>query len=203
MTLYIKNMVSLRCKIMVRKELRKLRIGFTAVELGHIEVDELSNELQAELQANLERIGLSLIKDSKTVLAERVKNLVNSQWEDSDLPKLTYSHFLSQSLQVGYPYLSKVFHDLTGMTIEKYIILQRIERVKELVQCHEISLTEIAYRLHYSSVAHLSRQFKEVTGFCVTTYKSLGCQGRQGREEIGEAGFMPLKGNSNQQFIVS
>lgn len=203
MTLYIKNMVSLRCKIMVRAELRKLRISFTAVELGYIEVDGLSAEQRAELQRRLERIGLSLVRDSKTVLAERVKNLVNSLWEDSDLPKLTYSHFLSQGLQVPYYYLSKVFHDLTGITIEKYIILQRIERVKELVQCHDISLTEIAYRLNYSSVAHLSRQFKGVTGFCVSAYKSLGCHGRQGLEEIGEVGFMPLKGNSNQQRIAS
>jgi len=168
-------MVSHRCKMMVIDELKKVGLQHTAVDLGMVEtLQDLSEEQRALLKENLLKSGLELLDDKKSILIERIKNLIVEMVHYSDqLPDLNYSEYISNKLEYDYTYLSNIFSEVKGTTIQQFIIIHKIERVKELLLYDELNLTEIAYKLHYSSVAHLSNQFKKVTGLSPSFFKKL------------------------------
>jgi AraC-like DNA-binding protein len=168
-------MVSLRCKLLVEEELRKSGITNSLVNLGVVELHEdITLEQHEQLKANLQKSGLELLDDKKSILVERIKNVVIEMIHYSEeLPKVNYSDYISEKLEYDYTYLSNVFSEVKGITIQQYIINNKIERVKELLLYNELNLTEISYRLHYSSVAHLSNQFRKVTGISPSYFKKL------------------------------
>lgn len=175
MQLLIKNMVSLRCKMIVKSELERLHLHYTAVELGEVAITEqLSPEQQEELKISLLKFGFELMEDKKSMLIEKIKTIVIEMIHYSDEPPLlNFSAYLSEKLNYDYNYLSNLFSEVKGTTIEHFIIAHKIERAKELLIYNELSLTEIAEKLHYSNVAHLSNQFKKVTGLTPTFFKKM------------------------------
>ncbi len=175
MRLFIRNMVSLRCKMIVMSELESLGLHHTIVELGEVEIKEiLSDEIHDALKLALLKSGLELMDDKKAMLIEKIKNVVVEMIHYSDeLPKTNFSDFLSKKLNYDYTYLSNLFSEVKGVTIEQFIISHKIERVKELLIYNELNLTEIAWKLRYSSVAHLSNQFKKVTGLTPSFFKKI------------------------------
>lgn len=186
MKLYIKYMVSIRCKIVVKAELEKLGLNYGAVELGEVEVKQtLSKKQLAQIKSVLLKSGLELMDDKKAVLIEKIKNVIVELIHYSDeLPKTNFSDFLSEKLNYDYTYLANLFSEVQGTTIQQYIILHKIERVKELLVYNELNLTEIASKLHYSSVAHLSNQFKKITGLTPTHFKELRNKRRKMLENL-------------------
>jgi len=185
MKLYIKYMVSLRCKLMVRIILDQLHIPYRTVELGFDETnDSISPAQQMLLQQKLQELGLELLDDKKKTLIESIKNVIVEMIHDSgDLPLVNYSVYISDKLGFDYTYLANTFSEVQGVTIQHFIIHHKIERAKELLLYNELSLTEISYRLQYSSVAHLSNQFKKVTGLTPTFFKRMRKK-RVGLEEV-------------------
>lgn len=175
MKLFIKYMVSLRCKMVVKSELDKLGLHYTKVELGEVEIMEnIDEEQRNQLKNELLKSGLELMDDQKSILVERIKNTIIEMVHYADeLPKNNFSDHISEKLKHDYTYLANLFSEVTGVTIEHYIIAHKIERVKELLLYDELNLTEISYKLNYSSVAHLSNQFKKVTGLTPTFFKHL------------------------------
>lgn len=175
MKLLIKNMVSLRCKLIVRSELEKLHLHPTMVELGEVEItEELSSEQSQEIKTALLKFGLELMEDKKSMLLEKIKNIVVEMIHYSDEPPmLNFSAYLAEKLNYDYNYLSNLFSEVKGTTIEHFIISHKIERAKELLIYNELTVTEIAEKLHYSNVAHLSNQFKKVTGLTPTFFKKM------------------------------
>lgn len=175
MKLYIKYMVSLRCKMMVEEELKKLDLKYVALDLGMVEMrEDLTQEQRDLLKLNLLRSGLELLDDSRSILVEKIKNVIIEMIHHSEeAPVINYSDFISKKLSYDYTYLSNIFSEVKGITIQQYIIVNKIERVKELLLYDELNLTEISYKLHYSSVAHLSNQFKKITGLSPSFYKQL------------------------------
>jgi AraC-like DNA-binding protein len=175
MKLYIKYMVSLRCKMMVKEELKKLGINYVVVDLGLVEVlEDITEKQREQLSKNLLKSGLELLEDKKSILIEKIKNVIIEMIHYSDdLPKVNYSDFISEKLGYDYTYLANTFSEVKGMTIQQFIIIHKIEKVKELILYDELSLAEISYRLHYSSPAHLSNQFKKITGLTPSFYKKM------------------------------
>jgi AraC-like DNA-binding protein len=169
-------MVSLRCKLVVKDELEKLGLHYTSIELGMVEVKEnITNKQIQNLKLNLAVVGLELMDDKKSILIDKIKNVIIEMIHYSDeLPKVNYSDYISEKLGYDYTYLSNLFSDVKGTTIKHFNIDHKIERAKELILYDELNLTEISYKLHYSSVAHLSNQFKKVTGHTPSFYKKLG-----------------------------
>lgn len=188
MKIYIKYMVSLRCKMVVKEELKKLGLHFIVVDLGEIEIMDFTSDSQREeLKAALLNSGLELMDDKRSVLIEKIKNVIVEMVHYADeLPKINYSDYISEKLNYDYTYLSNLFSEVKGITIQQFIITHKIERVKELLLYDELNLTEISYRLQYSSVAHLSSQFKKVTGLTPSEYKHLKFKNRSSIEEIGK-----------------
>jgi AraC-type DNA-binding domain-containing proteins len=186
MKIYIKYMVSLRCKMVVKEELKKLGLHFIVVDLGEVEIMEELNESQHDaLKAALLHSGLELMDDKRAVLIEKIKNVIVEMVHYADeLPKINYSDYISEKLHYDYTYLSNLFSEVKGITIQQFIILQKIERVKELILYEELNLTEISYLLQYSSVAHLSNQFKKVTGLTPSQFKLLKNRHRNPIEDI-------------------
>lgn len=168
-------MVSLRCKMMVKEELKKLGLHYVIVDLGVVEILEDITPAQFELlKENLSRSGLELLDDKKSILIEKIKDVIIEMVHYTDtLPKVNYSDYISEKLSHDYTYLSNIFSEVKGITIQQYIINHKIERVKELLLYDEMNLTEITYLLNYSSVAHLSSQFKKVTGLSPSFFKQL------------------------------
>ena len=186
MKLYIKYMVSLRCKMMVKAELTKLGLNYVIVELGMIEVlEDITAEQRNLLKQNLLKSGLELLDDKKSILIEKIKNVITNMIHYSDeLPKVNYSDYISEKLGYDYTYLANTFSEVKGITIQQYIIMHKIERVKEFLIYDELTLTEISHRMHYSSVAHLSNQFKKVTGLTATFYKRLKNKRKANLEDL-------------------
>jgi AraC-like DNA-binding protein len=174
-TLLIKNMVSIRCKMLVKAELETLDLHPLVVELGEVKIKEnISGEKQQSLKTALYKSGLELMDDKKIILFEKIKNVIIEMIHYADeLPQTNFSDYLSQKLNYNYIYLSNLFSEVKGITIEHYIIAHKIERAKELLIYDELTLTEIADKLHYSSVAHLSNQFKKVTGLTASFFKNM------------------------------
>ena len=168
-------MVSLRCKMMVEEELKKLGIHHSIIELGMVDIlGTITKEQREQLKINLLRSGLELMDDKKSILIEKIKNVIIEMIHHSDeLPKVNYSDYISEKLGYDYTYLANTFSEVKGITIQQFIIIHKIEKVKELLLYDELNLTEISYKLHYSSVAHLSNQFKKVTGLSPSFYKQL------------------------------
>lgn len=173
--LYIKNMVCIRCKLLVKEELTKLGLHFVSVELGEAEIlENIALEQLDQLKAALLRSGLEIMDDKKSVLIEKIKKVIIESVHYSEEPlTVNFSDYLSQQLNHDYTYLANLFSEVQGTTIEKFLIAHKIERVKELLVYNELNLTEIAYQMHYSSVSHLSAQFKKVTGLTPTHFKQL------------------------------
>lgn len=175
MKLHIRNMVSNRCKMIVKSELQKLRLHYILVELGEVEIMEsLAPEELDQLNSGLQESGLSIIGDKKGILIERIKNIIIELVHYSDEQiKVNLSDYLSEKLNYDYTYLSNLFKENQGITIEHFLLTHKVERVKELLVYDELNVTEIAYIMHYSSVAHLSNQFKKLTGLTPSHYKQL------------------------------
>lgn len=175
MKLYIKYMVSLRCKMMVKEELQKLGLHYVVVDLGMVELlEDITKEQRRQLSINLLKSGLELLENKKSILIEKIKTVITEMIHYSaELPKVNYSEYISEKLGYDYTYLANTFSEVKGITIQQFIILHKIEKVKELILYDELNLSEIAYRLHYSSPAHLSNQFKKITGLTPSFYKKL------------------------------
>jgi AraC-like DNA-binding protein len=180
-------MVSMRCKMLVKEELKKLGLHFILVDMGVVDIMEnITSDQREQIRIALQRSGLELMDDKKAVLIERIKNVIIEMIHYTDeLPKVNFSDYLSEKLDYDYTYLANLFSEVQGTTIEKFIISHKIERVKELIIYHELTLTEIAWKLHYSSVAHLSTQFKKITGLTPSHFKNLKYKRRKPIEEIG------------------
>lgn len=179
-------MVSLRCKMMVKDELKKLGIYYSNISLGQVELPEDINAPQIEkLRFALKQSGLEIMDDKKSVLIEKIKDVIIEMvhYED-ELPKVNFSEYLTEKLKYNYTYLANLFSETEGTTIEHFIIIHKIERVKELIIYDELNLTEIAWKLHYSSVAHLSNQFKKITGLTPSFFKSLKDKKRDNLENL-------------------
>src|SRR5437899_2790457 len=172
MKLYIKYIVSHRCKMMVQEELKKLGLKYVVLDLGMVEIlEDITPEQRELLRINLLRSGLELLDDKRSILVEKIKNVIIEMIHHSEEePMVNYSDFISKKLNYDYTYLSNIFSEVKGITIQHYIIINKIERVKELLLYDELNLTEISYKLHYSSVAHLSNQFKKITGLSPSFY---------------------------------
>jgi AraC-like DNA-binding protein len=186
MKLYIKNMVCRRCKMAVVSELDKLGIQPLSVELGEVELGEsIDDYKKGQLSANLQILGFELIDDKKSKTIERIKTLIIElvHHRDNDL-KTNLSVYIANDLGQDYSALSNLFSEVEGTTIEQYFIAQKIERVKELLMYNELSLSEIAWQLNYSSVAHLSKQFKKSTGLTPTFFKQLKVRSRRQLDDL-------------------
>lgn len=168
--LYINYMVSLRCKMMVKEEFKKLGLHFVIVEV----LDGITLEQRNKLRINLLNSGLELLDYKMSILIEKIKNIITEMIHYSDeLPKDNYSDFISEKLGYDYTYLANTFSEVKGITIQQFVIIHKIERVKELLIYDDLNLTEIAFKMHYSSVAHLSNQFKKITRLTPSFYKKM------------------------------
>ena len=179
-------MVSNRCKIAVKDELKKLGLHFIVLELGVVEIMEtISLEKRLLLKEGLLISGLELMDDKKAILIEKIKNIIVEMVHHSDEKiKVNFSNFLSEKLNHNYTYLANLFSEVQGTTIEHFIISHKIERIKELIIYGEHNITEIAWKMGYSSVAHLSNQFKKSTGLSPSHFKQLKNKRRIPIEEI-------------------
>jgi YesN/AraC family two-component response regulator len=186
MMLHIRNMESNRCKTAVMNELNRHGILFNTLELGEVELKEnISVEKLRLIDLELRNVGLEIIDDKKNSLIEKIKAAIHQLiYLSDDLPKPNYSLYISNKVNRDYTYLSNLFSREQGITIEKYIIVQRIERVKEMLVCSLYSLSEIAFKLQYSSVAHLSNQFKKITGLTPSHFKKLKSKRRIAIEDV-------------------
>ncbi|MEO5790276.1 MAG: helix-turn-helix domain-containing protein [Gelidibacter sp.] len=186
MILYVKYMVSLRCKIVVKQELQKMGIHCVRIDLGTIEISENLSDSQIQyLERNLKKYGLHLLDDKRNILIEKIKVVIIEMIHYSDeLPPVNYSDYISQKLGYDYTYLANTFSEVKGTTIQQFIINHKIERAKELLLYEDLSLTEISYKLHYSSVAHLSSQFKKITGLTPSFFKNMKTQKLTNLEDI-------------------
>jgi AraC-like DNA-binding protein len=184
--LYIKYMVSERCKMMVSSELKALGVRYVLIDLGVVEIlEDISPSLREQFGKNLLRSGLELLDNKKSILIEKIKNVITQMIHNTEKSPLSnYSDYISEQLGYDYTYLSNVFSEVKGITIQQFIIYHKIERAKELILYNELNLTEIAYKLHYSSVAHLSNQFKKVTGLTPSYYKKLKEKRSQNLENL-------------------
>jgi len=182
--LYIKFMVSLRCKLLVQDELKRLDIKHLVVELGAVELlQDITSGERELLRQNLLKSGLELLDDKKSILVEKIKNTIIEMIHFSDeQPKENYSDYLSEKIGYDYTYLSNLFSEVKGITIQQFIIIHKIEKAKELILYAELNTSEISYMLHYSSVAHFSNQFKKITGLTPSFYRKLK-EKRQGNLE--------------------
>lgn len=180
-------MVSQRCKMVVKEVLKDLGLHFVIVDLGEVEiVENISDKVREELRIALCDSGLELMDDKRAVLIEKIKNVIIEMVHYTDqLPKVNYSDYISEKLKLDYTYLSNIFSEVKGITIQQFIIIHKIERAKELIIYDEVNLTQISYILNYSSVSHLSNQFKKVTGLSPSHFKLLKNKRRCPIEDIG------------------
>ncbi len=174
MTLFIKNMVCQRCILTVVQVLGKNGIAPVSVSLGEVSLSHaLRPEQEQNLRADLEAVGFELLDDQRSRLIEKVKSLLIEQVQSGELPEnFSLVEFIGKALHRDYSAISKLFTEVEGITLEQYFILQKIEKVKEWLVYNELTLSEIAFRLGYSSVAYLSSQFKKVTGMTPTEFKN-------------------------------
>lgn len=179
-------MVSNRCKMAVKEELKRLGLHFILVDLGEVEIMEnISGEQKEQLKIALLNTGLELMDDKKAILIEKIKNAIIERVHYSEETiKVNFSDFLSEKLNHDYTYLANLFSEVQGTTIEQFIISHKIERIKELIIYGELNITEIAWKMNYSSVAHLSNQFKKMTGLSPSHFKQLKDKRRTPIEEI-------------------
>ena len=187
MKIYIKYMVSIRCKMAVKEALKGLGLHFVFVDLGAVEImEELSAEQRQQLKVILHRSGLELMDDKKAELIQQTKKLIlDLIYNTDDGLDMSFTVYLSQQTHQEYPYLANLFLEVQGTTIQQYIIIHKVERIKELIIYGELSITEITWKMNYSSVAHLSNQFKKITGLTPTHFRQLKEKRMQTMEEVG------------------
>ena len=175
MKIFIKNMVSNRCKIVVKEILRELDLHFIVVDFGEVEIMEnISIEQRELLNYKLLECGLEIMDDKKSILIEKIKSIIiNLILHTEENIKVNFSCYLSEKLNHNYTYLANLFSEVQGITIEHFIINHKVEKIKELMIYSDLTITEIAYKMNYSSVAHLSTQFKKVTGLSPSHFKNL------------------------------
>jgi len=186
MKLYIKNMVCIRCKMVVKAELEKLGLEYISVDLGEANLTvNISEQQKKNLDVALRKSGLELLDDKKSMLVEKIKIIIIElvHYSEEQL-KVNLSDYLSEKLNYDYTYLANLFSETQGTTIEKFLINHKIERVKELLVYDELNLKEIAFKIHYSSVAHLSSQFKRITGLTPSQFKQLKHRQRNALENV-------------------
>ena len=174
-------MVCVRCKMVVKSELQKLGLHYLTVELGEAEImEDISKAQLARLDVDLKKSGLELMDDKKSILVEKIKTIIIElvHYTDDQI-KINLSDYLSAKLNHDYTYLANLFSEVKGTTIENFYLTHKIEKVKELLVYDELNLTEIAFKMHYSSVAHLSNQFKKMTGLTPSHFKNLRHKRRQ------------------------
>ena len=179
-------MVCIRCKMVVKSELEKLGLHFISVDLGEVEIlENISPEHLSQFNEGLKKSGLELMDDKKSLLIEKIKICIVElvHYSDEQL-KVNLSDYLSEKLNFDYTYLANLFSEVEGKTIEKFFIAHKIEKAKELLVYDELNLTEIADKLHYSSVAHLSNQFKRITGLTPSHFKKLKHKRRIALEDV-------------------
>ncbi|RWW96749.1 helix-turn-helix domain-containing protein [Flavobacterium cerinum] len=184
--LFVKNMVCSRCIMVVQNELEKLGFEFTNIKLGEVTLTrELNLDERNSLEAVLIPLGFEVIDDKKSRIIEKIKNIIIDlvHHQDNDV-KNNLSDILGEKLNHDYNYLSNLFSEVEGTTIEKYFIAQKIEKIKELLVYDELSLSEIAIRLNYSSVAYLSNQFKKVTGLTPSHFKQIREEKRKPLDKV-------------------
>ncbi len=179
-------MVSSRCKIVVKDELKKLGLHFIVVDLGEVEIMEtISIEQREELRIGLSNVGLELMDDKRAILIGKIKSTIIQLVHYTDEPlKVNFSDYLSKKLNYDYTYMANLFSEIQGTTIEHFIILNKIERIKELIIYDELTISEIAWKMNYSSVAHLSNQFKKITGLSPSHFRNLKNKRRNQIEDI-------------------
>jgi AraC-like DNA-binding protein len=179
-------MVSNRCKIVVKEILKEMNLHFVLVDLGEVEIMENLTPEQLELLKNeLLESGLELMDDKKSILIEKIKTIIIQMVHHSEEDlKINFSEYLSEKLHHNYNYIANLFSEVQGVTIEHFIINHKVEKIKELMIYGELTITEIAYKMNYSSVAHLSTQFKKVTGLSPSHFKQLKDKRRNPLEEI-------------------
>jgi AraC-like DNA-binding protein len=187
-------MVSARCKMAVKEELKKLGLHFVFVDLGEVEImEDISTDQRDQLKLDLLQIGFELMDDKRAVLIEKIKNVIIEMVHHSDEEiRINFSVYLSKKLNHDYTYLANLFSEVQGTTIEQFVISHKVERIKELMIYGELNITEIAWKMNYSSVAHLSNQFKKVTGLSPSHFKQLKDNRRSPLEEIGNHGKSDL-----------
>ena len=175
MKLYIKFMVSQRCKMLVEDVLDKLGLYPVSIDLGMVEMsDEITQQQRDELKTTLLKSGLELMDDKNRALIERAISLiVEMVYYFDEIPEVNYSDYISEQLNCDYTSLARIFSEVKGITIQQFIIISKIEKAKELLIYDRLSLTEISYKLKYSSVAHLSNQFKKITGHSPSFFKEM------------------------------
>lgn len=178
--------MTIRCKLVVKAELENIGLQASSIEIGEVEInEELSDKKVRQLKSSLAEVGLELLEDKNEVLMERIKNVIIEMVHYSeDVPREKYSEYLSEKLGYNYTYLANVFSQVKGITVEQYIILHKIEKVKQLIIYDELSLSEIADKLNYSSAAHLSNQFKKVTGLTPSFFKGMKHRGRTNFDDL-------------------
>lgn len=184
--LHIQNMVSRRCKLFVESALVQNQIKYFNIELGEITISKETPEDKIEsLSKTLHNSGLEIMSDKNSILIERIIHVVIEMVHYSkEIPKYKFSNYLSEKLNQDYAKLSMLFSKTKGMTIEHFIILHKIEKIKELIMYDELTLSEISDKLHYSSIAHLSQQFKKITGLTPSFYKAMPKKNRINLEDI-------------------
>lgn len=172
--------------MMVKEELQKLGLHYVVVDLGMVEIlEDITQEQRDQFKKNLLDSGLEVLDDSKAILIEKIKSIVIEMIHYSDeFPKVNYSDYISKKLGYDYTYLANTFSEVKGITLQQFIILHKIERVKELILYDELNLTEISYKLDYSSPAHLSNQFKKITGLTPSFYKKLKLKRNKNLEDM-------------------
>ena len=185
--------------MVVKEELKKLGLHFIVVDLGEVEIMEtISKEQREQLKSALVTSGLELMDDKRAVLIEKIKNVIIELVHHTDeMPKTNFSDFISKKLDHDYTYLANLFSEVQGTTIEQFIISHKVERIKEFIIYDELNITEIAWKMNYSSVAHLSNQFKKVTGLSPSHFKKLKDKRRSPIEEIGNVPSTDSKTGQN------
>lgn len=179
-------MVCIRCQMVVKSELEKFGLKYTTVKIGEVNIkSQVPQEILRQLDAALRKSGLQLMDNKKSILVEQIKNtIINLVHYTDEQLKVNLSDYLSEKLNHEYTYLSNLYSEVKGVTIEHFYLSHKIEKVKELIVYDELNLTEIAYKMHYSSLAHLSNQFKKITGLTPTHFKALKNKRRRTLEDI-------------------
>lgn len=174
MVINVKYDINITCRVVLEEQLDKLDMPYTINDIGEVEIHgNPSTEMLGKLIYNLNRYGIHILRDKKTALVQRIKNTIDEMLQDDRVRLYKVSTYLANQLDYSYSYLSNLFSEVTYTSIENFVILRKVDHAKELMANHNLTLTEIAYRLNYSSVAHLSNQFKKTTGLTPTTFQKI------------------------------
>ena len=175
MKLYIKYDINTTCKIILQEQLEKLKMIFTLEGIGEVDLhEEVTDDVLIGLKANLSKYGIEILENPKIILVQKIKDSIIEMVNlDDEVPPFKISVYLSDKLKLNYSYISKLFSDITYTSVENFIILQKIERAKQLIISEELTISEIAFKLNYSSASHFTNQFKNTTGLTPTAFQRI------------------------------